>query len=247
MKNKVLIIEDEPGIAESLKYILETEGFNTLWVETLAEARALLFEGQHQLGGPQGVQLIIQDIGLPDGTGIEFCKEIRLQSSVPLLFLTARQEELDKIIALEVGGDDYVTKPFSGREVAARVKAILRRSQSDSIPVKSPSLESGSQAGDESSPLHINELTQQVEAMGQPLDLSRNEFYLFKLLFENPGQVFSRTQIMEAVWEVPESSMERTVDSHIKSLRKKLNPWSCIQTQRGFGYKYELEISESST
>lgn len=227
MKNRILIVEDEPGIAESLNFILGSEGFDSSWVDTLSEARNMIQN--------QDIDLIVLDIGLPDGTGIDFCKELRRTSNVPVLFLTARQDEIDKIIALEVGGDDYVTKPFSGREVSARIKAILRRSQ-----YSKSSTEFDSHQGN----IHINDESSQVIAHNQVIDFSRNEFYLFKLLFNHPKQVFSRAQIMNAVWEVPESSMERTVDSHIKSIRKKLSPINCIQTQRGFGYKFEYLETE---
>tara|TARA_Y100000385_G_C12890770_1_gene549863 strand:+ start:27 stop:788 length:762 start_codon:yes stop_codon:yes gene_type:complete len=248
-KSKILIVEDEPGIAESLIYILNSEGFDTLWVDTLEQAR-LVFSND-----PDGVDskiinfglpdFLILDIGLPDGTGIDFCKELRGgfvdTANLPVLFLTARQEELDKVIALEVGGDDYVTKPFSGREVAARVKAILRRSQFSQASMQPDPIALTSEVKNNHIGLMLNERSQKFEIEGRELDLSRNEFFLLKLLWENSGRIYSRTQIMNQVWEVPEASMERTVDSHIKSLRKKLSGLDCIQTQRGFGYKFELK------
>lgn len=246
MRNKILLVEDEPGIAESLSYLLNLEGFDVVWVDTLDGARKKL--GLHVKGVNHDLfhpDIILLDIGLPDGNGTELCKEIRYSNlaNLPVLFLTARQEEMDKIIALEIGGDDYVTKPFSGREVSARIKAILRRSSRvnhDPDIFKTKTVVEVSSKENKNA-VYINEMAACAEVNGSRVELSRNEYHLLKLLINNPGQVFSRYQIMQAVWEVPEMSMERTVDSHVKSLRKKLLPLSCIQTQRGFGYKFEME------
>ena len=217
----ILLVEDEPAIADTLRYTLEQNGLQCLWASTISEAHSLL---------SQSIDLCILDIGLPDGSGLDLCKEIRQQSDLPILFLTARQDEIDRIIGLEIGGDDYVGKPFSPREVCARVKAILRRKEGS---VNSHATHSE---------FEIQDAAKKILFKNQSLDLTRQEYMLLHFLLQKPKQVFSRTQLMNAIWEVPESSMERTVDTHIKSLRKKINtitPNQCIKTHRGFGYSFE--------
>jgi two-component system catabolic regulation response regulator CreB len=229
MPFKILIIEDEPAIADTVKYVLTQEGLIPGWATTLESARQLLQS--------QSWDLLILDVGLPDGSGFEFCKELRKTSNTPILFLTARQQEIDRIIGLEIGGDDYVTKPFSPREVVARVKSILRRtttSLSGTVVESQTQLDAEFTLNLDSNELYFN---------GIVLELTRNEFHLIKHLLQNPKKVYSRSALMNAVWEVPESSSERTVDAHIKSIRKKIKAidpdWDRLKTQRGFGYSME--------
>jgi two-component system catabolic regulation response regulator CreB len=235
---KILIIEDEPAIADTLVYALKTEGFEPHWCATgtagLAALRAHVFA------------LVVLDVGLPDGSGFEFCKAIRLLSAVPVFFLTARSSEIDRVVGLEIGGDDYLVKPFSPRELTARVKAILRRTQLSAPsaavakgPVSSPA-EGGRARG-----FSVDEGRCRISYCGQALELTRYEYRLLKTLAAEPGRVFSRDQLMERVWEEPGASLDRTVDAHIKSLRAKLRAIAPdqdpIQTLRGMGYAMREE------
>ncbi len=219
MKPKILIIEDEPAIADTIQYALETDGFETLHLSSGIEVVSILEEQQ--------IDLIILDIGLPDINGIELCKKIRQTYTLPIIFLTARSDEIDRVVGLEIGADDYVTKPFSPRELTARVKAILRRTQNTLIKTSSAAFE-------------IDEIKRHITFRGQMLELSRYEYNLLKTFISRPGQVFSRDQLMDLVWDEPEASMDRTVDAHIKNLRAKfkaIDPdTDPIVTHRGTGY-----------
>ncbi|WP_137889036.1 two-component system response regulator CreB [Pseudomonas sp. 2FE] len=223
----ILIVEDEAAIADTLIYALHSEGFSTHWV-TLAGA-ALAF----QQATP--ADLLIFDVGLPDMSGFEACKALRRFSEVPVLFLTARNAEIDRVVGLEIGADDYVTKPFSPREVAARVKAILKRVQPR--PAEPAPL---SQAG----PFRLDLARYQIHYHGQLLGLTRHEFCLLQALFGQPERVFSREQLLDATGVASDVGYERSVDSHIKSLRAKLRQVAPdaepIQTHRGLGYSLRL-------
>lgn len=222
---KILIIEDEPAIADTLVYALKTEGFEPHWCAT-GKAGLIALE-QHAF------DLVVLDIGLPDGSGFEFCKVIRSRSVIPIFFLTARSSEMDRVVGLEIGGDDYLVKPFSPRELTARVKAILRRSQgtiSVTAPVSTGPIPVFS----------VDDARCRIAYHGHSLELTRYEFRLLRTLVEQPGRVFSRDQLMAAGWEEPGSSLDRTVDAHIKTLRSKLRvitpEHDPIQTHRGLGY-----------
>jgi two-component system catabolic regulation response regulator CreB len=225
MKPRILVVEDEPSILDNILYSLETEGFEPRGCATGGEARAAL--------AGNGFALVVLDIGLPDGTGFELCKEIRRQSNVPIIFLTARGAEVDRIVGLEIGGDDYMVKPFSPRELCARVKAVLRRFQVGANPP--PNVE-----GWEAGPFRIDEDRAQIHFGGQRLALSGTEFRLLRALCQKPGRVYSRASLMEIAWDDPGAALERTVDAHIKSLRAKLKEarpdLDPIETHRGFGY-----------
>jgi two-component system catabolic regulation response regulator CreB len=217
---KILLIEDENTIAENLKYVFESEGFQ------FSRARTA-HEGLELLAG-QKFDVLILDVGLPDKNGFEVCKEIRLTNGIPIFFLTARSEEIDRIVGLEIGGDDYITKPFSPREVVARINAFFRRFQQK----KTGQTVTHGQ-------FEILEDRFEILFRGDVLDLRRYEFGILKLLVENPGRVYSREQIMEKVWSVPDMSLERTVDTHVKVIRSKLKNLTdddLIQTHRGLGY-----------
>jgi two-component system catabolic regulation response regulator CreB len=163
--------------------------------------------------------------------GFELCKEIRKTDSTPIIFLTARSGEVDRVVGLEIGADDYLVKPFSPRELTARVKAIFRRIQKNGGDFS---------AKDETGPFQIDEERYTISYFGSDLGLSRYEYRLLKVMIERPGRVLSRDQLMDLAWEEPEASMDRTVDAHIKSLRaklKKVKPSEDpIQTHRGLGY-----------
>ncbi|ENY72969.1 two-component system blr regulon response regulator [Aeromonas diversa CDC 2478-85] len=218
---QVWLVEDEASIADTLIYTLQTEGFAVEWFP---------------LGRPMLARLadmvpdfIILDVGLPDISGFELCKAVRAVSQVPLMFLTARSEEIDRLIGLEIGADDYVAKPFSPREVSARVRVILRRSQGVS---------SATPPG-----LQLDEERARITLEGKALTLTRYEYLLLKTLMQAPGRVFSRQQLMERVWQDAEESLDRTVDTHIKTLRAKLREqapgFNPILTHRGLGYSLE--------
>lgn len=221
---RVLIIEDEPAIVDNMAYALRTEGFGVISRTTGQEGMAVLTEG--------GVDLIILDIGLPDGNGFDLCKEIRKKSDIPIIFLTARSEEVDRVVGLEIGGDDYIVKPFSPRELCARVKAVLRRTKTGE--------DEAATRHAEDLPFEIDEKRFVISYHDQPLDLSRYEYRILKVLIQRPGWVFSRDQLMERAWEEPGISLDRTVDTHIKTLRAKLRAVkpeiNAIQTHRGLGY-----------
>ena len=222
----ILIIEDEPSIADNIILSLEREGFKAIWAPTLQEGRDQLTL--------QTIDLIILDVGLPDGNGFDFCRELRPTQNIPILMLTARSDEIDRIVGLEIGADDYVTKPFSPRELGARVKAILRRTQPPTQVEVTPTTSHSN--------LQINSETFSAKWMNEKLNLSAHEFHLLEVLASQPGRIFSRRQLLEKAWEDPDAAMERTVDAHVKSLRAKLkqvSPVDPILTHRGFGYSYE--------
>ena len=222
---RVLLVEDEPAIADILVYALSTECFEVTHSLTGADALTAF--------GKVDYDFVILDIGLPDMTGLEVCRELRRTSHVPVLFLTARDGEVDRILGLELGGDDYVTKPFSPREVAARVRAILRRPRT--LAVEEPKRRAAAGV------FHHDESSMRVHCHGQPLDLTAHEYKLFLVLLERPGRVFTREQLLDRAWSDPGAVTDRTIDAHIKSIRAKLKERSpgtedFIQTRRGLGY-----------
>lgn len=222
---KILLIEDEAAIAQALQYALEKENFTVQWVSLAHEGVLLARQNR--------ADFIIMDVGLPDMTGFEACKQIRQFSEVPILFLTARDDEIDRILGLEIGGDDYVTKPFSPREIVARVKTVLKRVQKQPAPladISEPPL----------SFMFSDEL-QQILFQGAPIPLTRFEMLIFKQLLSQPKRIFSRELLMDAVG-ASENSFERSIDTHIKTLRQKLGQYSeakIITTHRGIGYSYQ--------
>ncbi len=223
MSETVLIVEDEPSIADNISYALSTEGFNVLCVETGSEALSQLKASD--------ISLIILDVGLPDVNGFDLARTIKHSSAVPIIFVTARGDEIDRVVGLELGADDYVVKPFSPRELSARVKAVLRRTQ----------LALDSSNSDKRQGLFsIDDARRIISFHGSILELSRYEFNLLKVLIKSPGRVFTREHLMALVWEDPDMSSERTVDTHIKMIRRKLRAVEdgedIIITHRGVGY-----------
>ena len=223
---KILIVEDEQAIADNIQYALETEGFATLCLSSGMPVIQLLAE--------ESIDLMILDIGLPDINGLELCKEVRKTHKLPIIFLTARSAEIDRVVGLEIGADDYVVKPFSPRELCARVKAVLRRTH---LPAD----------GEPSTPaFQVNDSKRQISYFGTPLDLSRYEYNLLMPFIQRPGQVFSRDQLMDLAWDEPEASMDRTVDAHIKNIRAKLRSIAPdidpIITHRGVGYALKEDL-----
>jgi two-component system catabolic regulation response regulator CreB len=223
---RVLLVEDEPAIADTLVYALETERFSVTHALTGTDALAAVSRESHDFA--------ILDIGLPDMTGLDVCRRLRETSRIPVLFLTARDGEMDRILGLELGGDDYVTKPFSPREVVARVRAILRRSGSGNIVA-------GDSAAERAGGLHHDSPSMRILLDGIALDLTAHEYKLLLVLIGKPGRVFTRDQLLDHAWQDPGAVTDRTVDAHVKSIRAKLRAAragaeNLIETRRGLGY-----------
>ena len=223
---RILLIEDEPGIADTVVYALNTEGFEAFWERTGSAGLACFRQ--------QLPDLVILDIGLPDANGFDLCRTLRAEASVPVIFLTARHQEIDRVVGLEIGADDYVVKPFSPRELTARVRAVLRRSQPDTEGHPSSAHAIG--------PFHLDEAACLIHYLDTPLNLSRYEYRLLQVLLHAPLRVYSRDQLLDLAWDGADS-VDRTVDTHIKTLRAKLravdatrNP---IRTHRGLGYSLD--------
>ena len=224
-RRSILLVDDEVGIAQPLASALEREGFNTTVVGTAAEA--LLAAKRLD------PDLVLLDLGLPDGSGFDVCRELRSSSGTPVIMLTARGEEADRVAGLELGADDYVVKPFSAREVVARVRAVLRRTEADRA-TDSGQIEIGAIGLDEDR--HIATLD------GDPVKLSRKEFELLRTLMRSAGNVLTREALIEEVWDMNWFGSTKTLDVHMSSLRKKLgdDPRDprYIHTLRGVGFRF---------
>ena len=229
MDVRILVVEDEPAIADTISYALSTDGFHPVWSATGKAALQEVASGD--------VALIILDVGLPDINGFELFKKLTQITSAPVIFLTARSDEVDRVVGLELGADDYVSKPFSPRELTARVRTVLRR-----IARTPPQAARVAPAPGSSScpPFVVDDERKTIAYFGTPLDLSRYEYRILKLLVSRPGRVFSREAIMRHVWDEPEASLDRTVDAHVKTIRAKLKTVApdveAIRTHRGEGY-----------
>lgn len=215
--HRILIVEDEPAIADTLRFALEREGFDVVWCQ-------LALEGEKALA--IGADLVLLDVGLPDESGLDLLRRVRRTSDIPILILTARADEVDRVVGLELGADDYVVKPFSPREVVARVKAILKRSSPGRrLP-----------PGD----FEHDHAGRRMGYRGTWLPLTASEYRILAVLVDSPGRVFSRGQLLDALGETADDVLERTVDSHVKALRSKLRivcaDHDPIETHRGFGY-----------
>ena len=220
---KVLVVEDDPRISEVLQYALKAEGYV---VRTSQRGREAIEIARRSLPG-----LIVLDVGLPDIDGFEVCRTLRTFSDVPVIFLTSRSDEIDRVVGLEIGGDDYVVKPFSPRELLARIKAIRRRNDR---PAPGPSedrpeLRYG--------PLTIDAGRFRVQCQGREIVLTAQEFKLLELLVGSPGRVFTRAQLLNRAWGDGGLVTDRTIDVHVKSLRKKFGKFEFIETVRGIGYR----------
>jgi two-component system catabolic regulation response regulator CreB len=223
---KILIVEDEPAIADTLSYSLRSEGYAPQWVARGEAALAAV---------GADTALVILDVGLPDLSGFEVCRRLRARpDSPPVMFLTAHSEEIDRVLGFEIGADDYVLKPFSPRELVARVRVILRRHGAGNG--------NGSHTTS-SEKLMLDEAGARVSWCGTALPLTRFEYLLLRHLMHQPGRVFSREQLLDAVWGNERDSTDRTVDTHIKTLRAKLRAAAPeadpIQTHRGMGYSLQ--------
>jgi two-component system catabolic regulation response regulator CreB len=234
MSSTILIVEDETAIADTLCYALATDGLKPHHVTLGQQALDLLRDP-----ATLAPALIVLDVGLPDISGFEVCRRLRQFSNIPVIFLTARSDEIDRIVGLEIGADDYVSKPFSPRELVARIRAVLRRPPlAASVSELQPAASSVTAITAVRFELRSEEA--RILYFGQPLNLTRYEYALLKVLIERPRQLFSRAQLMDMVWTNAPETLERTVDAHIKSLRAKLRVLQPdddpILTQRGMGY-----------
>ena len=214
----VLLVEDEESIAGLLRSYLTAQGFRIVWVRSGEEALAEL--DRHP------IRVVLLDLGLPGMDGFDVCRQIRYRSKVPLVMVTARDEEIDRVAGLEIGADDYISKPFSPRELTARLKAVLRRSE-DRVERAVLSLED----------VALDRERREVTVAGDAVALTAKEFDLLAFLLEQPGIVFSRELLLERVWGFDYPTTTRTVDMHVASLRRKLDRPELVQTVRGVGYK----------
>jgi two-component system, OmpR family, response regulator RegX3 len=226
---RILIADDEPSVRDSVGYALTQEGFEVTGAADGDEAAI-------KVGDGIPYDLLILDIMMPGQSGLDICRDVRARSAVPIILLTAKDAEVDKVVGLEVGADDYVTKPFSVRELLGRVRAQLRRRELDRAPLsQAVRVESGQVA--------IDLVRHVATVRGEPVNLTRSEFQLLRLLVGRAGEVFPRRQIMEELWQTEFDGDERACDVHISNLRQKveLDPQSpeLIVTVRGVGYKFE--------
>lgn len=219
---ELLLVEDDDRIADPLVRGLEREGFATNRVRTAAEA----------LAAPSA-DLVLLDLGLPDADGLTVCRELRARSSVPIIVVTARGEEIDRVLGLELGADDYLVKPFGYRELVARIRAVLRRTGAGG-PERA---DDGTSAVIEIGGLVIDRRTHRAALDGAELALTRKEFDLLALLASDPGAVRTRTEILEQVWDPHWYGPTKTLDVHVASLRRKLGDQAWIETVRGVGYR----------
>jgi two-component system catabolic regulation response regulator CreB len=220
----ILLAEDEAAIAETVLYALRGEGFAVEHVMLGGEVVPRLQRG--------GIDLVLLDVGLPDRSGFDVCRDLRASSAVPVVFLTARNDEVDRVLGLELGADDYIGKPFSPRELVARVRARLRRHDATGEARRLGRFELDGEA-------------HRIRYAGRPLDLTRYEYALLAELLRRPGAILSRAQLLDRAWEDALDSSERTVDTHVKTLRAKLraiDPQADpIRTHRGVGYSIEVD------
>jgi two-component system, OmpR family, response regulator RegX3 len=225
----VLLVEDDDEIAEPLAKGLVREGFEVERVGTAAGALEAVLEPEP--GRVPGFVLL--DLGLPDGSGLEVCRRIRAASDVPVIMVTARGEEIDRVLGLELGADDYVVKPFGVRELAARIRAVLRRHRGPGDATAPRPAGSAQQVGE----VAIDRRTRTVTVRGVAVDLAPKEFDLLAFLADDPGAVRTRTEILDAVWDTNWYGPTKTLDVHVGSLRRKLADPGIIETVRGVGFR----------
>jgi two-component system, OmpR family, response regulator RegX3 len=224
-KRTVLLVEDETSITEPLAEALGREGFETKIAGTAEESL--------RLAAAVKPDLVLLDVMLPDGSGFDVCRELRQRSQVPIIMLTARGEEADRIVGLELGADDYVVKPFSAREVVARIRAVLRRADA---PVRAT--DKAIEVGE----VRLDPAKREVTKDGEVLELSRKEFELLHLLMQNAGSVVTRERAIDEVWDVNWFGSTKTLDVHVSGLRRKLGDDSSepryLHTVRGVGFRF---------
>jgi two-component system OmpR family response regulator len=221
----ILVVEDDPRISDVLEYALKADGYE---VQTAQRGREAAEIARRSSPG-----LIVLDVGLPDIDGFEVCRMVRTFSDVPVIFLTSRTDEIDRVVGLEIGGDDYVVKPFSPRELLARIKAIRRRNDRPEPTRPKDRTENRLRYG----PITIDPEKFRVECDGREIVLTAQEFRLVELLVKHPGRVFTREQVLNRAWGDGGLVADRTIDVHVKSLRRKFGKLEFIETVRGIGYR----------
>lgn len=226
--SKILIVEDEEALSDPLAFLLGREGFQTIVVDNGLDALPVF--------GREGADLVLLDVMLPGMSGMEVCRKLREVSSVPIIMLTAKDSELDKVLGLELGADDYVTKPYSARELIARIRAVLRRRSAETDSATESVLQGG--------PVRMDIDRHVVTVNGEEISMPRKEFELLEILLRNVGRVMTRGQLIERVWGADYVGDTKTLDVHIKRLRSKIEPDSSapqyVVTVRGLGYKFEV-------
>jgi DNA-binding response OmpR family regulator len=224
---RVLVVEDDAEVSDSLHALLAGEGYVPVVARSLAEARA---------AGARDFDVVLLDWRLPDGEGIDFLKELRKTSDVPVLMVTARVDVIDRVLGLEIGADDYVTKPVEPRELLARVKARLRGRAKEATPPAERIVEAHG--------IRVDLDAREATFRGQPVAFTRMELELLVLLMKNPGRVFSRDELLNQVWGFERAPTTRTVDTHVGVLRSKLLP-ELFESVRGIGYRLVRDLAES--
>ena len=228
MNKVILVVDDEPKIVKQARDYLEQRGYRVL---EAGDGKTAMAQARHERP-----DLVVLDLNLPEMDGLDVCRALRRESDVPIIMLTARVDETDRLIGLELGADDYITKPFSPRELVARVRAVLRRVQGG---VRQPGL---IRAGD----LEIDLHGYRVSRGGEPIHLTRSEFNLLAVLAQHPGQTLSRAQLLDRVHGVAYEGFDRSIDAHIKNLRRKLEPDPAepryVLTVYGIGYRFADEV-----
>ncbi|MEU1685878.1 response regulator transcription factor [Micromonospora sp. NPDC005707] len=225
--SRVLVVEDEESFSDALSYMLRKEGFE---VSVAATGTSALTEFDRT-----GADIVLLDLMLPEMSGTEVCRQLRQRSHVPIIMVTARDSEIDKVVGLEIGADDYVTKPYSPRELVARIRAVLRRQSADATESGAPTLAAG--------PVRMDIERHVVTVDGAAVQLPLKEFELLELLLRNAGRVLTRGQLIDRVWGADYVGDTKTLDVHVKRLRSKVEPEPSapryIVTVRGLGYKFE--------
>lgn len=234
-KPRILVVEDEESIADTIRYVLSTDGLDPVWC---ASGTAAL-----DVAARDRIALAVLDVGLPDINGFELFRRLQMIRPTPVIFLTARSDEIDRVSGLELGADDYVSKPFSPRELSARIRGVLRRAQTGGAAGAATT--TASQRA-----LVLDEARRRIVYYGTPLDLSRYEYGLLKTLMSRPGRVFSREELLALVWNEPEERYDRTVDTHVKTVRAKLAAVApareAIVTHRGIGYALAEDLPDAA-
>jgi len=224
---RVLVVEDEESFSDALSYMLRKEGFEVSVAATGPTALTEFDRG--------GADIVLLDLMLPEMSGTEVCRQLRQKSNVPIIMITARDSEIDKVVGLELGADDYVTKPYSPRELVARIRAVLRRQSADAAEQSTPTLAAG--------PVRMDVERHVVTVDGDAVQLPLKEFELLELLLRNAGRVLTRGQLIDRVWGADYVGDTKTLDVHVKRLRSKIEPEPStprfIVTVRGLGYKFE--------
>jgi two-component system, OmpR family, response regulator RegX3 len=223
----VLVVEDEESFSDALSYMLRKEGFEVSVAPTGTSALTQFDR--------TGADIVLLDLMLPEMSGTEVCRQLRQRSAVPIIMVTARDSEIDKVVGLEIGADDYVTKPYSPRELVARIRAVLRRQSGDAAETSTPTLAAG--------PVRMDVERHVVTVDGSSVQLPLKEFELLELLLRNAGRVLTRGQLIDRVWGADYVGDTKTLDVHVKRLRSKVEPEPStpryIVTVRGLGYKFE--------